>query len=82
LLWISYEELLSEPKKSIDHIAEFIGLEPTVELTKGVLTASNFQAMKQTFDEEDAKKIASKRIISAKGKAGVGQILLQKPRMS
>ncbi|MGA1135380.1 MAG: sulfotransferase domain-containing protein [bacterium] len=24
LLWISYEELLSEPEKSIDHIAEFI----------------------------------------------------------
>jgi len=59
LLWISYEELLSEPKKSIDHIAEFIGLEPTVELTKGVLTASNFQAMKQTFDEEDAKKLTN-----------------------
>ncbi len=59
LLWISYEELLSEPEKSISRVAKFIGLEPTTELTKGVLAASNFQAMKQTFDEEDAKRLAN-----------------------
>jgi hypothetical protein len=58
LLWISYEELLNEPEKSISRIAKFIGLEPTTELTKGVLTASNFQAMKQTAAEEDAKLVA------------------------
>ena len=59
LLWISYEELLSESEKSISRVTKFIGLEPTTELTKGVLTASNFQAMKQTFDEEDAKKLTN-----------------------
>ena len=58
LLWISYEELLSEPEKSISRVAKFIGLEPTTELTKGVLAASNFQAMKQTAAEEDAKLVA------------------------
>jgi len=59
LLWISYEELLSEPEKSIGRVTEFIGLEPTTELVKGVLTASNFQAMKQAFNEEDAKKLTN-----------------------
>ena len=60
LLWISYEELLSEPEKSISRVTKFIGLEPTTELTKGVLTASNFQAMKQTAAEENAKLEAEK----------------------
>jgi hypothetical protein len=59
LLWISYEELISEPEKSISRVTKFIGLEPTTELRKGVMTASNFQAMKQTFDEEDAKKLTN-----------------------
>ena len=86
MLWVSYEELLSEPEKNISRVAKFIGLEPTTELTKGVLAASNFQAMKQTAAEEDAKLVAIgkadqvKRNHIREGKAGVGQNFYGTPK--
>jgi len=71
ILWIQYEDMLEAPRKSIERIARFLGVESSSNLIDKVIEGSSFEKMKSMASEnKHGKGHLGQGGFFRKGKAG------------